>query len=502
MNNDSVDLTHRTVSAFSWRFTSVASKYIFKIAVMIVLARLLPVHAFGLIAQAMIVVELISVISEFGMTAALVQCRELKNEHIRVGFTLSLILGVATSTLLWFAAPLFGRIFQTNELTSIIRLLILTLAFTSVGFTASALLTRRMEFKKLFRVEIISYVFGYAFFGVLLSLLDYGLWALVWASIAESIIKVVVLLVVSPHPKRPSLSRSETGQLLRFGFGMSLARIMNVAARNGDYFVVGRWLGVSALGLYSRGLLLMSLPVNEFSSAINAVLFPAYAEIQSDLERLKRAYLRSVSLITIVILPILTLMAITAPELIRGVLGQKWTGATKAFQILCIGGVCRAIYHQSSALVRAKGAVYQQALRNFIYAVVLFGGAIVGSRFGIEGVGFSVVCASVMIYLLMAHLCLKLLECTWKAFFKSHFLGLILTLLMAAIALPTVSILRALHLPDLIVVGGITGTAVLTLILLFIFLPRGWVGQDIYWVIGKIKSIWNSNNPFIRFANS
>ena len=100
---------------------------------------------------------------------------------------------------------------------------------------------------------------------------------------------------------------------MNFGVGSSLSTLANYAAINGDYFVVGRWLGATALGLYSRAYQLMTLPMMQFTSVIASVLFPVYSMIQDEDARLRRAYLNSVSLSAIVVTPTLATLVVAAP---------------------------------------------------------------------------------------------------------------------------------------------------------------------------------------------
>jgi len=45
---------------------------------------------------------------------------------------------------------------------------------------------------------------------------------------------------------------------------------------NGDYLVVVRWLGVTALGLYERAYQLMAAPATLVGQVLDDVLFPRW----------------------------------------------------------------------------------------------------------------------------------------------------------------------------------------------------------------------------------
>jgi len=118
-----------------------------------------------------------------------------------------------------------------------------------------------------------SYVFGYACIGITLAWLGYGVWALVGATLGQSFLNSVLLLILSPIPFSPCLARREMRELLFFGGGFTLAHFLNYSANQGDYFVVGRMMGPGALGVYSRAYQLMMMPAKYFGQVLTVVLF-------------------------------------------------------------------------------------------------------------------------------------------------------------------------------------------------------------------------------------
>jgi O-antigen/teichoic acid export membrane protein len=488
-------LSQRTFAAFGWQFVTAFSKIVLRLSVLVVLARLLPVKAFGLITQSLMVIGLAGMVLEIGLSPALIQRKDLTDIHIRVGFTLSVVGGLLMTLGMWVGAPIAARIFESDEIVSLIRLLSFTFLFTSLGSTATALLQRRLNFRAFFWVETVSFVLGYTAVGLLLGLLGYGVWSLAWAGVAQTLLSAILAFAISPHPIRPSFAIDEAKHLLRFGVGMSLARVMNYSANNGDYFVVGRWLGAQSLGLYSRAYQLMTLPVSEFSSIISRVLFPAYAEVQNEPERLRRAFLRSVSLTAMVVLPLLVGMAIAAPEIIRGIFGPKWTDAIGAFQILCFGGFFRAMYNQGDALARARGAVYAQLWRHALYAITVFIGSVAGSRWGIEGVAVSVVGALLLMFILMTHLSLKLVQVGLKQYLAAQMPGAILGLLVATVALPLTLALRATGLHDLAILGVTIITCALGVGGAVLLFPPSLLGETPGWTLYQLGQMCSRRLP-------
>ena len=120
----------------------------------------------------------------------------------------------------------------------------------------------------------------------------------------------------------------------------------------GDYLVVGRWLGSSSLGLYTRARKLMGAPASLLGGMLDDVLFPAMARVQDDLPRLGLAYRRGVSLVALTMLPLSALLMVLAPEVIAVALGPQWLGAVVPFQILAVGLLLRTSYKMSDSLAR------------------------------------------------------------------------------------------------------------------------------------------------------
>ncbi|MBO0860660.1 MAG: oligosaccharide flippase family protein, partial [Chloracidobacterium sp.] len=231
------------MSAISWRFLSESSKFILQLTVLVILARLIGVDQFGLLALAMLVMNLVVEIAEIGVNIAVIQRKELTDIHIRVAFTLSILFGLLFTIIVYVTAPFAAVLFQNSEVIPILRLISVTIIITSVGKVAYSLLQRRLEYRNLLIAELGSYAFGYVPVGISLALLGYGVWALVWANMIQTLLRTILFLYVAPHSMRPSFSATQARQLLGFGVGQSLFNLANYAAHNGDYFVVGRQLG-------------------------------------------------------------------------------------------------------------------------------------------------------------------------------------------------------------------------------------------------------------------
>lgn len=157
MKKKNGSLTNKTLNGFIWSGAGTAVNAILQIAVLAVLARIISVKSFGIVQAAMIVVGFANYINQMGVGPALIQKKNLTNNHIRVGFSISLVMGICLGGLLFFLSGVFTSFFEIPELSSVLK--VISLLFIIEGFIviSSSLLQRDMRFKEIALVEMISY---------------------------------------------------------------------------------------------------------------------------------------------------------------------------------------------------------------------------------------------------------------------------------------------------------------------------------------------------------
>lgn len=437
-------LTTRTLEAGRWRLTASIVRLGLHFGAGVILARLIPPDEFGLLAFAMFFVGFADFVAGLGLGPAVVQRRELSSRHIRVAFTLALVLGLATAAAFQALAPVTTLVFPNPDLPNVLRAVSLIFVLGSFGTTAEALLERSLDFRRLFRLDVASLLIGYAGVGVTLAALGYGVWSLVAAVLAQRLVASVLAMAVVRHPVLPLLAVRETRELVRFGLGIGVGGLVSQAARNADALIVGRWLGAAPLGLYGRAYALATMP----QTYLPGVLFPAFSRVQGDRRRLGRAYLLAVQLTTILVAPAMLCLAIAAPTLIRTVYGPMWAGAIGPLQILALPGCLLALRQVGHALNRSQGRVYADAGHHALYmALVLIGGWL-GRPYGIEGVAWGVAGATVLAWGALVAFNLRLTGLSSRALADSLAPGLVLMALVGAPTLAVRAATEALRLSD------------------------------------------------------
>ncbi len=417
---------NRTEQAFAgwlWLSSGAVVQGLVTVGSLAVLARLLSPADFGAVSAGMLVVNLVSIVSQGLVGPALVQHPRLRLEHVHTGFAISLLGGAVLFGALWVVAPAVGLVLHFAGLVAVLRALAWMLPLQSLGAVADALLRRDLEYGPLARIRMVSYAIGYGAIGVTVAVLGGGLWALVAANLGQVSLNTILLLKRKRHSKLIRISRRELGELVSFAGGFCLGKVGNYAATEGDYLVTVKWLGLTALGLYERAYQLMAMPAILVGQVLDDVLFPAMAQIQTQRDSIANAYRRCVAAVALFALPLSALVLILAPEIVNVLLGPKWDQVVPPFRVLALGTLFRTSYKISDSLTRALGAVYQRAWRQWTYAGLVVGGGIIGQQWGLQGVAAAVLLALIVNFLLTAHLATRLVSLSWADYFRAHVAG-------------------------------------------------------------------------------
>lgn len=413
------------ISCFKWSYLSIAVQGLLKLLALVVLARLLTPHDFGLVTLALIYTSFIERLAQSGIGPTVVQLRIASTELITTARFLSVSLGIVSTGLVILGAAPLAYYLDEPQLALILKVMSIGCAIEGLAAIPEALLQRQLKFREVMLADNLAYLISMLGVCVVLALSGCGVWSLVIAHIVLKIVRFLVLTATAPRIVRGRISSASALEISRLAFGFSLARLLNLLSLQGDNFVVGRLLGTEALGIYNRAYQLMTLPAMYIGQVYERVMFPALAREQDDIKRVRENFLVALEVVTLTALPAGVAIYILSGEIALGGFGERWVGVAPILSILSFGVFFRTAYKCSDTTVRALGAVYHYAARQGLYACLVIGGAFLGARLGgISGVAYGVVVAVGINYLSMTRLCIKLSGVSLKKVLRAHLSGL------------------------------------------------------------------------------
>ena len=358
------------------------------------LLRLLDPVDFGTIALAMVLLKTSSMFSALGLETALVQTTHDKKKIafpsfvIAMGFATFLFIIVNTNVFV------FAKLLGDVEIVPILRWLSL-LILLDTGYAVPAALTRKELMFGRVGVAGLLYRITYTTISLTLAFLGYGVWSLVYAEIFSSLVRTLIYFWFSPGwdwiiPRRWDMIVVK--DLMRFGIQNTGSNLLIYFHTHWDDWLVGRVLGKAALGFYSKAYDLSNNTIKQISeNVIGAVFLPSYSKIQNDSDRLTRAYLKSVRLLLLIVVPLSFGVLAIAPEMVWVLWGSKWEPMIPVLQIFALMLLSRPISTNTVPLFQAIGKPNNNSRNAFVLLLIMVPLALLFLPRGIIGVAIAVV---------------------------------------------------------------------------------------------------------------
>lgn len=387
-------------------------------AITLVVIRLLTPADYGLLAMATIFLGFLVMVADAGIGPALVQKPELSERELRRAFGIALALHLVLAVALAIAAPLIARFFEEPRLVLIVRVLSVQLVMGAFAVIPNAVLQRQLEFRKRSLLDLAATVTG-SLITLTLALDGGGVWALVFGSITSQALKTVGINFIARCLKWPDLSLVGTRSLLTSGSQVTLSQVIWSFFVQADVFIAGKWLGKEALGYYSVSMHLASLPNQRISALINQVAFPAFSRIQHDVPRVAANTLLGVRILSLVAFPVLWGVSSVAPEIVKALLGPKWTEAILPLQILALVMPLRMIASFVSNPIQGLGR-FDVGLANIVVAFfVMVTAFFVGVQWGLVGLCLAWLICTPLVFLANMRQNMRVLEVPMRSLFTS-----------------------------------------------------------------------------------
>ena len=381
-------LRGKTVAGVSWTMFSQISRYGTQFIIDIILARLLTPDDYGLIGMVTVFTGFALIFTDLGFGAALVQKKDATSKHYDSIFWLNGFAGITLTLLFIVGAPLIASFYDQALLAPVTMLISLNFLFGSLGLIQKTLLRKAMDFRKLAFAELTALLLA-GCTGIGMALTGYGIWSLAWQSVILTFLTTIFLWFVSPWRPKRVYDGSAVKDLFAFSRNLLGFQMVNYWLRNGDYLLIGRFLGEVALGVYTKSYMLMLVPLRLISSNIGQVMFPAFSAIQDDHQRIATIYLKITRTIAMVTFPLSLGLLTVADEFVLAVFGDQWLAMIPVLRYLCIVGMLQSIGTLNGNLYLSQGRTDLQFKVGVTIGILGLIFISAGLQFGILGVAIA-----------------------------------------------------------------------------------------------------------------
>jgi O-antigen/teichoic acid export membrane protein len=341
------------------------SQIVVSLAMIAVLSRLLSSAEIGIAVIGLGIGTLAFNVRELVTSEFLIQRENISPEDVRTAITLMFGFSVLICSILLILAPWLAEFYTQPGLGPFICILAISGVIDSAVGTIAALLRRDMLFGALTRMGVLSSITNAVVIIVLVTL-DFGYMSYAWGTLAAASVRMVLGFHARPilWMYRPSLAGWRS--FFVFGGYKGASTIIDRTYEALPQLVLGRFMPLTAVGLFNRANLVCGLPDKFMLSAIFAVAFPAFAAEVRAQRRVDEAYLKVISYITALYWPALIVLAILAHPIVNIALGQAWDEAVPLVQILSVAAIFWFPNILTFPVLVAMGANQQAFESNFI----------------------------------------------------------------------------------------------------------------------------------------
>lgn len=322
----------------AWMGLSQGGLVVLQFGSSVVMARLLTPREMGVYAVAVAVIGLLNMIRSFGLNSLVIREPELTQPLLRTIFTVNAGLALLCSLLILAVSRLGGEAFGDAGVERVLQLLAIGPVINMLEFMPSVRLERDGEFRVVASVNLLKVVTNAAV-TIGLASLGYSYMSIAWGNVVTSSVGMLCYNAVGWRFVTVAPGLQDWRRIGRFGLQMmALSAVGSVTSRLTD-LLIGRLIGLSALGLYSRASGLNSLLWDNLHVVIGRVVFVDFAEQVRRGLSLRSSYMRIVAMLTAALWPAFAGLGILAGPVVMTIYGQTWLPAALPLSLLCVAGI-------------------------------------------------------------------------------------------------------------------------------------------------------------------
>ncbi|SEA45043.1 polysaccharide transporter, PST family [Desulfuromusa kysingii] len=392
------DLKKRSLKSGAVTLTSQGIMFVLQLGSTMVLARILSPEDYGINAMAVAITGFANIFSYLGLSTATIQRAEINHNQVSTLFWINVLIGVFLTIIIAALAPVAAWFYNTPEMVAV--MLSLSLVFFMIGLSVqhSALLTRQMRFYSIAKIRIFSMIVG-LLVAIVTAYHGAGYWALVFNTLASTTCSTICFWSACRwNPGLPSRNAG-VGSMIKFGIDLVGFNIVSYFSTNLDNVLIGRYHGSGALGLYSKAYQLLMLPVTNLRDPMVTVAMPALSRLQADPDHYRSYYMKCVSLLAFISMPIVVFMFVCSDPLITFLLGTQWIGASEIFKILAIAALIQPVVGTLGMVLISKGKSRMNLKLGVVKATVISCSFFFGVPWGAKGVAIAYTISNYLVFL-------------------------------------------------------------------------------------------------------
>lgn len=389
------ELKTKVVSGFSWKFAERIAAQGVNFLVSIILARLVTPEEYGIVSIVMIFIAISNVLIYSGFGSSLIQKKDADDLDYCSVFYMNVVLSITFYIILFVLSPFIADYYEIDKISPVLRVLSISLIVGSVNGIQHSLVSRNLEFKKFFFSTSAGTITS-AIIGISMAYKGYGVWAIVAQHLLNQIIDTIFLWFTVKWRPKLIFSFKRLKQLFNFGWKLLASSLLDTIYNEIRDLIIGKMYSAKQLAYYNRGKSFPGIIVNNITTAIQSVLFPAMSKVQDDKIKVKSMMRSSLKLSSFIIFPCMAGLAAVSNALVTILLTDKWLPCVPFLMITCFAFALRPIHIANLQAINAMGRSDIYLKLEIIKKVIGFSVLIISIKFGIMAIVISEIFTSMI----------------------------------------------------------------------------------------------------------
>lgn len=292
-SDETSDETHsgRAVRSGAYTLVGYVGLQGLKLGGNIVLTRLLPREAFGLMAIVNTVLMGFGLFSDLGIAPSIVQNpRGDEPAFLNTAWTIQLFRGVTLFVLASIVALPIARYYELPELAPLISASALMGLIGGLSSTKIETAERHLKLGRITLIDVSAQIMA-TFVMLLWAWLRPSVWALVGGGLSGALLSLILgHTILTGHNSRPGWDKSAARELMRFGRWVFMSTVLTFCVSYADRLIFGAQIPVAMLGVYSIALTVATVPSSALRAITSKVMFPLFSRVTAGANELAEVF--------------------------------------------------------------------------------------------------------------------------------------------------------------------------------------------------------------------
>jgi O-antigen/teichoic acid export membrane protein len=324
--------------SLAWMMMSQGGFFVLQFGGAVVLARLLTPYDMGVYAAAAAIIGILGILQAFGITLFIIREPEIDRDLLASAFTVNTALAALLAIAVVGLSAFGGAFLREPGVERVMRVLALLPMIGILEFLPATNLERSADFRAIAAVNLLRAAVGTSV-TIALAFAGFSYMSIAWGSIAGAVAGAAGFMIAGRQHVSFRVGLTAWRRILRFGMQQLAIQGVNAVSVRAAEFLLGRLLGLSALGLYGRASNLNNMIWSNIHMVVGRVVLVDLADQRRRGIDLRGAYLRTVEVITALLWPCFAGLAILAGPLIDIVYGDAWVGAAPPLAALAVSAI-------------------------------------------------------------------------------------------------------------------------------------------------------------------